>query len=141
MLKQISMMALLSFGLVACGGEAMDKFVADNAAKDQAKSAPVAAPAPAAAKPAAPALTKCQTDLKKLDGAILGAYTKLSPAQFDKVGQLRDQLASGCASNASDAQVDSLVAEATKVISEPPAPPKKKVIKKKAPAAAAPAKK
>lgn len=135
MLRKISMMALLSFGLVACGGDAMDKFVAENAAKDSAKSAPAVAPAPApAAKPAAPALTKCQTDLKKLDGSILGSYTKLSPAQFDKVGQLRDQLAQACTSNASDAQVDALVAEATKVMTAPPSAPAKKPAKKKAPA-------
>ncbi len=130
MFKKISTVALICFGLAACGGEAMDKFVADNAAKDSAAAAPAkaaAAPAPAAA----PALTKCQTELKKLDGAILGAYTKLTPTQFDKAGQLRDQLATACTSKASDAQVDALVAEANKVLTAPPAPAKKVV--KKAP--------
>lgn len=128
MFKKISTVALVCFGLAACGGDAMDKFVADNAAKDK----PAAAPAPA--KAAAPAPTKCQTELKKLDGAILGAYTKLSPAQFDKTAQLRDQLASACTSNASDAQVDALVAEANKVMTAPPPAPAKKAAAKKAPA-------
>lgn len=128
MFKKISTVALVCFGLAACGGEAMDKFVADNAAKDK----PAAAAAPA--KAAAPAPTKCQTELKKLDGAILGAYTKLSPAQFDKSAQLRDQLASACTSNASDAQVDALVAEANKVLTAPPPAPAKKAAAKKAPA-------
>ncbi|CAA6603950.1 conserved exported hypothetical protein [Rhodospirillaceae bacterium LM-1] len=127
MFKKISTVALICFGLAACGGEAMDKFVADNAAKDKA---PAAAAAPAPAKAAAPAPTKCEADLKKLDGAILGAYTKLTPAQFDKAGQLRDQLATACTSKASDAQVDALVAEANKVLTAPPAPAKKAPVKK-----------
>ena len=131
MFKKLSTVALVCFGLAACGGEAMDKFVADNAAKDKAATAP----APAPAKAAAPALTKCQTELKKLDGAILTAYTKLSPTQFDKVGQLRDQLSSACTAKADDAKVDSLVAEANKVMTAPaPAPAKKKAAAKKAPA-------
>jgi hypothetical protein len=129
MFKKISTVALVCFGLAACGGEAMDKFVADNAAKDNA------AAAPAPAKAAAPAPTKCQASLKKLDGDILTAYTKLSATQFDKVGQLRDQLSSACSSNAADAQVDALVAEANKVLTAPaPAPAKKKAAAKKAPA-------
>ncbi|MBI5122058.1 MAG: hypothetical protein HZA67_13730 [Rhodospirillales bacterium] len=132
MFKKISTVALVCFGLAACGGDAMDKFVADNSAKDKPAAAPAAAPAPA--KAAAPAPTKCQTELKKLDGAILGAYTKLSPAQFDKSAQLRDQLASACTSNASDAQVDALVAEANKVLTAPPPAPAKKAAAKKAPA-------
>jgi hypothetical protein len=127
MLKKISTVALVCFGLAACGGEAMDKFVADNAAKDKA-----AAPA-APAKAAAPAPTKCESELKKLDGAILTAYTKLSATQFDKVGQLRDQLSSACAAKADDAKVDALVAEANKVLTQPaPAPAKKASAKKKA---------
>lgn len=128
MFKKISTIALVCFGLAACGGDSMDKFVADNAAKDK----PAAAPAPA--KAAAPAPTKCETELKKLDGAILGSYTKLSPAQFDKSAQLRDQLASACTAKASDAQVDALVAEANKVLTAPPPAPAKKAAAKKAPA-------
>lgn len=129
MFKKISTVALICFGLAACGGEAMDKFVADNAAKEKAPAAPAAA-----AAPAKPAPTKCETSLKKLDGDILAAYTKLSPTQFDKVGQLRDQLASACAAKADDAKVDALVAEAAKVMTTPAPAPAKKAAAKKAPA-------
>lgn len=128
MFKKISTVALVCFGLAACGGDAMNKFVADNAAKDKATAAP------AAAAPAKPAPTKCEASLKKLDGDILTAYTKLSATQFDKVGQLRDQLASACSAKADDAKVDALVAEANKVLTAPAPAPAKKAAAKKAPA-------
>jgi hypothetical protein len=86
------------------------------------------------APPPPPPPTKCQASLKNLDNAILGAYTKLKPAQFDKATALREQLAQSCVDKASDDKVDTLMAEATKVLTQPAAakaPAKKKTTKKK----------
>jgi hypothetical protein len=58
----------------------------------------IAALAVLAAFSATPALADgCAVKLKALDGKILGAYTKMQPAQFERVTAARDKMADACA--------------------------------------------
>jgi hypothetical protein len=58
----------------------------------------IAALAVLAAFSATPALADgCAVKLKALDGKILGAYTKMKPAQFERVTAARDKMADACA--------------------------------------------
>jgi hypothetical protein len=57
----------------------------------------IAALAVLAAFSASPALADgCAAKLKALDAKILGAYTKMKPAQFDRVTAARDRMAEAC---------------------------------------------
>lgn len=84
MLKKISGIAIVLASLTAC---------AQN-------------PPPAAA-------VDCAAELKKIDAAILGAYTKLTPEKFDAATAARENLANVCATNGKDADaVNAAVAAA-----------------------------
>ncbi|MBI4969700.1 MAG: hypothetical protein HZC25_16395 [Rhodospirillales bacterium] len=109
---------------------ARDKLAEGCAAKvDDAKAVALAAEVDKAIAPGA----GCAMELRVLDGKILGAYTKLSAAQFDKVGAIRERLADACEIKAANAKIDSLLAEADKTMA-PKKAPAKKAAAKKAPA-------
>ena len=75
MIKKISGIAILLASLAACAEE----------------------------PPVAAAPVDCAAELKKADGAILGAYTKLTPEKFDAATAARESLSNVCDNNGKDA--------------------------------------
>jgi hypothetical protein len=108
MLRNLTAIAAV-LALAACAAD-------EPAAPATQAQAPAPAAKAAAAPAAAPQPTKCETELKRVDGAILGVYTKLRPIQFDAAQGAREKLAEGCAAKVDDAKAVALAGEVDKVI-------------------------